>query len=127
VGEERLFVYGTLRPAALSQAPAHIERAVKTRTSLIGSGHVTGALYWISTYPGLVAGADRIAGDVLALDAALLTELDLYEGDEYARERMRVMLDEGGEIEAWIYVFRSAERVGRRIESGDFLTEAALT
>lgn len=126
MSDELLFVYGTLRPAALAQAPAHIASAVKAKAQAIGAGSVSGALHWIAWCPGLVESKDgRVSGDVYALDTTLLATLDAYEGDEYERRRIRVTLSDGGELETWAYVYLNANKLGRRIESGDFVSEMA--
>jgi gamma-glutamylaminecyclotransferase len=126
VGEERLFVYGTLRPAALSHAPTHIQAAMQTSARFVGAGSVAGALHMVSWYPGLIeAGDGRVIGDVYALDATLLNALDVYEGAEYARSLIKVSLDDGRDLEAWTYFYVDAPRLGARIESGDFLSETA--
>lgn len=126
MSDELLFVYGTLRPAALSRAPAHVAKAVQARARVVGAGTVAGALHKVSWYPALIDAADsRVSGDVYALDTALLDTLDIYEGAEYARRRITVALDDGHDIEAWTYIYLDTAGLGERIQSGDFISEAA--
>lgn len=131
-GEEYLFVYGTLRRGAkhpmagvLGAASIHVGRAM-----------FQGRLYRVSWYPAAVASdmpEDRVTGDVFRIHPGraepMFRALDDYEGTTpeadgpayYRRERVKIALEAGGEIEAWIYLYnRPTERL-RRIESGDFL------
>lgn len=124
---ERLFVYGTLRPAALTRAPVEIAAAVRAGAAHEAAGHVRGALHQVSWYPALVEDANgRVRGDIYALGAKLLAELDAYEGDEYERRIVDVALDDGRVIRAWTYFFLDAAQLGARIESGDFLEDLIL-
>lgn len=109
-----LFVYGTLQDARLR---AQVLRGAPTR--VVGRGSVSGALYDLGEYPGLVAAGDgRVVGLVIELpDDAALALLDVYEGvgeGLYARTRTTVQLDSGGAIELWMYVYlRSVEGLHR--------------
>lgn len=127
-----LFVYGTLRRDA-GHAMAKLLAASSTH---VGLGWFQGRIYRVSWYPCAIpsdAAADRVVGDVFALQpeasAEILETLDEYEGTKteggrppyYRRERRRVTLEDGRKIEAWIYLFnRPTDRL-ERIESGDFL------
>lgn len=102
------FVYGTLqrgqcRENCWPRAPLRVLRA-----------EVQGALYHLVSYPALVPGYDRVAGElweINATDEALTCEaLDVVEGfaneddDLYRRERITCLTDEGIR-EAWTYLY----------------------
>ena len=135
---QALFVYGTLRadaPNAL-RTPAEITRRFKS-ARLIGRGTVSGSLYWASWYPGLLEtrGPNRVVGDVFEFedDPTFFAKLDAYEDAsvelsrkrEYQRKRKLVTLRGGRKLYAWTYVYNHPDKLGERIESGDFLREAA--
>jgi gamma-glutamylcyclotransferase (GGCT)/AIG2-like uncharacterized protein YtfP len=111
---ECLFVYGTLLPG---QAPAEIAGAVR-RLRLVGEGAIRARRYDLGSYPGvklMPESEEQVRGAVFELpqEAAVLAELDAYEGFDpgdpesslFTRERARVTLDGGGEWEAWVYVY----------------------
>jgi gamma-glutamylcyclotransferase (GGCT)/AIG2-like uncharacterized protein YtfP len=111
-----LFAYGTLRDAGLR---ARVLRGAPSRE--IGGGSIAGALYDVGEYPGLVAGDDRVAGIVVELaDDASLARLDEYEdvaAGLYVRRRTTVRRDEGGDLEAWVYLYNRGVAGRRRIDA----------
>lgn len=129
---EYLFVYGTLR----RDTEHPMAGVLAAASTYVGRGAYQGRLFRVSWYPGAIPSdfpQDRVIGDVFRIRdgraAELFGMLDTYEGTTpeaeeapyYRRERVRVRMGGGGEIEAWIYLFnRSTEAMGR-IESGDFL------
>ena len=124
-----LFVYGTLRPAVELARIRHLVERLK----LVGSGRMPGRLVYLGSYPGAVvdpAAAGFIAGEVMELgDAALLAEIDAYEGfdparpedGEYTRALRTVELDGTGPVECWIYELRAVPAHAEPIECGDFI------
>lgn len=79
---DRLAVYGTLRPGGRAYAAF----GLATRTRHLGPCHIPGRIVDLGGYPGLLPGGGRVAGDLLELvDAALVGELDAYEGPDYRR------------------------------------------
>ena len=77
---------------------------------------VSGCLYDLGEYPGaILGGSGAVFGEVVAFRhlEAILSALDLEEGDEYKR----VPIDA---LQAWIYVLKSVPSGRRRIESGDW-------
>ncbi len=125
-----LFVYGTLRGGAGTEWSRFL--AVSSR--LVGSGRSRGALFHLDGYPGMtVRGGDDtwVSGEVYLLHdpASALPMLDEYEGcgpsdplpHEFERQIVTVLLDAGGAVQAWAYIY-SLETEGKpRIPSGDFL------
>lgn len=135
---QTFFIYGTLRADApnAKRTPPEIARAFR-KARRIGTGSVSGELYWASWYPGLVdtRGPGRVIGEVYEFDddPDFIAKLDAYEDAspnpttkrEYRRKRKLVTLRNGRRLYAWTYVYNNPKKLGRRIESGDFLREAA--
>ena len=100
---DRLAVYGTLVPDGVN---AHVLEGVTgqwTRGTVAGIRHDDG---WHG-YPGVVLdAASRVAVHVLhAPDLAEhLPRLDAFEGTGYRRVVAPVVLEDGREVDAWIYV-----------------------
>lgn len=119
-----LFVYGTLR-----RALRRPEARLLSGAEWLGEGSVAGRLLDLGAYPGLVRGGGRVRGEVywLARPTLMLQRLDAYEGcgrrgptpDEYRRAIVRVRLDRGGSLSAWVYVYNRVAP-GRRLVSGDY-------
>lgn len=93
-----VFVYGTLLPGE----PAHGLLAGARR---LGPGRTLPAwrLYALEDYPGMVAGGrTAVAGEVWAVDAAMLRRLDEYEGYPTYYRRETIPLASGREALAYI-------------------------
>jgi gamma-glutamylcyclotransferase (GGCT)/AIG2-like uncharacterized protein YtfP len=110
--EERIFLYGTLRPG---HAPREIADAVG-RLRRIGAGTVRGRLYDLGAYPGLVLddSASEVRGEVFAVpDAETLARMDAYEGyypgdaaaSLFLRVKTVVALENGPTEACWVYVY----------------------
>ena len=117
-----LFVYGTLRRAALERA----HELLAGRATLIGMGCFQGRLYDLGRYPGAVASTnrtDRVYGEIYRLrqSAAVFERLDRYEGEYFARRWMRVRHGTGDKIFSWVYLYRGRVKDAQRIRSGDYL------
>jgi gamma-glutamylcyclotransferase (GGCT)/AIG2-like uncharacterized protein YtfP len=113
---ELVFVYGTLRRGGSN----HFRMA---GADFVAQGAVRGRLYGIAWYPGLVLDREggEVIGDVMAVDAGMMAELDAYEGGEYRRVRVEVGLPHGEIIEAWIWEWGGEVDESRRIAGGDWL------
>lgn len=124
---DHLFVYGTLR--AESEHP--MARRLLSGAKLIGKGSASGILYDLGNYPGATfASTDKsgVIGDVFVLpeDAALLAELDAYEGtakedEDYRRVTIEVRIESGRRIPCWTYQLSNVPPRARVIPSGDFM------
>lgn len=125
--EQHLFVYGSLLSGAGHRMGARLAREGR----LVGPGIVKGRLFDLGAYPALVeTGPDDgdVHGEVYALGdpEASFRWLDAYEGIvpgreaqcEYARVQRLVRLGNGGELTAWVYVYRAPVSGRRLIESG---------
>jgi len=118
-----VFVYGTLRGGGSNHF--RMERA-----RFVGAARVRGRLYRIDWYPGLVfdSEGDWISGELYAVDAVLLAELDEFEGlavgeasgCEY--RRVQVMADSGsGAVPAWAWEWLGPVEEARRLAGGDWI------
>lgn len=106
---DRLFVYGSLQPGGPNeQVLAAIEGEWQ-------SGSVKGTLIekgWGAQigYPGLILDAQGsdVSGHVFSSPylASTLSDLDRFEGDQYARVVAPVTLQSGQQVDAFVYVLR---------------------
>jgi len=111
--ENRLFVYGTLRPG---HAPAEIADVVAAFKP-VGKGTIQGKLYDFGDYPGAVLDHEtsEVHGEVFDLpdDPDALARLDAYEefhprnpeGSLFRRVRTTVTLLNGSSETCWVYVY----------------------
>lgn len=122
---ELVFVYGTLRRGEAN----HFRMATAEFVSI---GQITGRLYQISWYPGLILdeAGDEIAGEVYSVDSEMLGNLDSFEGIsagdtqgcEYRRVATTVMAPDGGTFTAWVWEWLAAISESQRLHHGDWLT-----
>ncbi|MBC8125574.1 MAG: gamma-glutamylcyclotransferase [Gloeobacteraceae cyanobacterium ES-bin-144] len=119
---ELVFVYGTLR----RDASNHFRMA---GAEFISAGSIRGRMYGFGWYPGLVLddAGDDLVGEIYAVNAALLAELDRFEGlsageieSEYRRVRVDVLTDTGV-ISAWVWEWLGLVDESQRITGGDWL------
>lgn len=131
-----LFVYGTLLGAVGHPMAGLLAR----HADYVGPARVTGRLYDVGDYPGLVlAGAGDGAGQVLGelyrlrTPAATLRQLDTYEGCapsdpppcEFVRVVATASAAEGPPVPVWVYVYGRATTALPLIPSGDYLQHLA--
>ena len=121
-----LFVYGTLITAI-----AHpIGEKLRSSAKYIGKGRVSGVLYDLGEYPGLVVFdvlEGFVQGEIYTLDRCpdLWEELDAYEGindsdtPEYSREKVFVET-ENGRLTCWTYIYQGSVSNLTRIQDGDY-------
>ena len=128
---EYLFVYGSLRSSG--EVPARIAPIVN-RFRRLGAAQVNGLLYDFGQYCGAVlddSANHLIHGELVALPEGdeVLERLDRYEkidpsnisGGLFARKRATVVLADGSQEEAWIYVYNKPTDNARVIKCGDYL------
>ena len=91
-----VFVYGTLRRGDVRDI-THLQPA----PAFAGMGRVTGVLYDLGPYPGLLLGGDgRVTGEVYAISAELERQLDEIEEvwpqqtGEYSKREVSVQMDD---------------------------------
>jgi len=125
---EHLFVYGTLDPRI---APPAVRPAVE-RLARVGPARVRGRLLDLGAYPGLIL--DPAGGDVhgtlfrLPQDPQVLERLDSYEGFDlrepqslFARVEARALVEGGGKIDVWLYVYNQDPGPAPVIASGNYI------
>jgi gamma-glutamylcyclotransferase (GGCT)/AIG2-like uncharacterized protein YtfP len=110
-----LFAYGTLmRGYALHDVLAR-------GATFVGLGSVRGRLVDLGRYPGLVAGAGRVHGEIYRLDdPQLLPVLDREEGYNFERRRALVALAGGRRARAWLYRYRGPSERAKPIPDGNY-------
>lgn len=121
-----VFVYGTLRRGGSN----HFRLA---GAEFVAAGTVTGRIYRIDWYPGLVldTAGSEIRGEVYAVDSEQLSALDAFEGlsageiegSEYRRIQTSVMLQDSQTITAWVWEWLGNVDESLRIADGDWLRE----
>jgi gamma-glutamylcyclotransferase (GGCT)/AIG2-like uncharacterized protein YtfP len=121
-----LFVYGTLLPGA---GPAGL-RALTARFRPVGLATVRGRLYDLGAYPAAVLDdpAGTIIGHLLEVpdDPVTWRALDEYEGCDpqdpaaglYRRERCSAKLDDGRQVNCWVYAYNGRVDARQAIASG---------
>jgi len=128
--KEYLFVYGSLRSSG--EVPSQIAPIVN-RFRRLGAAQVNGLLYDFGQYCGAVlddSANNVIHGELVELPKGdeVLESLDRYEeiepsnigGGLFARKRATVVLADGSQEEAWIYVCNRAPGDARLIPGGDY-------
>jgi gamma-glutamylcyclotransferase (GGCT)/AIG2-like uncharacterized protein YtfP len=122
--QELVFVYGTLRRGGSN----HFRM---DGAEFVSNGRIVGKLYRIDWYPGLVLdeSGDDIFGEVYAVDAEMLGNLDSFEnvaaddleGSEYRRVPASVILPNGESLTAWIWEWLGATDEANRLPGGDWI------
>lgn len=118
-----VFVYGTLRPALATGEP----RLLIEPLLEAGSATIRGLLYDLGDYPGLVAGAGIVHGDLLAIaNHGQLAALDGYEECApplplFRRERAAAQLPDGTSLAVWVYRYCLPVGRAKPIPSGDYV------
>ncbi len=126
---EYLFVYGTLRKAQDGNVHPDLIQAV-----FLSDAHVSGKLFLIAHYPGIVLGDFghhySVRGEIYRLldPAPILQKLDDYEEcsphfpspHEYQRTSCIATLPDGSTIRTWIYTFQHSTEHLTQLNHGDF-------
>ena len=117
-----VFVYGTLRPTLATGEPRLLIETLRDD----GPATVEGQLFELGDYPGLVAGAGTVHGDLLAFDTAeQLTALDAYEecgppSPLFKREQATARRPDGSRVSVWFYRYCRAVAAAKPIPEGDY-------
>jgi gamma-glutamylcyclotransferase (GGCT)/AIG2-like uncharacterized protein YtfP len=133
MGNDYLFVYGTLRRDSRSE----MHQFLADHADFLDEGVFAGRLYMVNQYPGAVPSdqaAENVRGEVYRLSdpSIVFPRLDTYEEcgsgftapAEYVRQLGTVSLRSGRKVEAWIYIYNRATEGLCRIETGDFLNRS---
>ena len=119
-----LFVYGTLKRRGGRRRHDLLRGA-----RFVAPASMAGELYDLGEYPGVVRNSStrrRVFGELYELPEAVasntLRALDVYEGDEFARERVYITTARGKRRKAWVYVLRERPRAeyARPVASGRY-------
>lgn len=124
-----VFFYGTLMTAF--NRPWR--REVEDQLVFKGYGSIAAALFDLGAYPAAVPDCGgRVRGELYEMTRAddVLRTLDEFEGYSpaspesslYARLITPVTLDDGEELQAWVYFYSAPLDHAERIESGDYLS-----
>jgi gamma-glutamylcyclotransferase (GGCT)/AIG2-like uncharacterized protein YtfP len=98
-----------------------LHRALAAGATFVDEGQVRGHLLSLGRYPGLVAGAGQVRGEVYRVDdPELLPVLDREEGYNFERRRTPVTLAAGRRARAWVYWYRGPQQHAVSIPDGDF-------
>jgi gamma-glutamylcyclotransferase (GGCT)/AIG2-like uncharacterized protein YtfP len=99
----------------------------------LASGTITGRMYRIDWYPGLVLdpAGDELHGEVYSVGPELLSALDVFEGlsageiegSEYRRVQTTVMQQDSRTTTAWVWEWLGMVDESQRISDGDWLKE----
>jgi gamma-glutamylcyclotransferase (GGCT)/AIG2-like uncharacterized protein YtfP len=85
------------------------------------TGRVRGQLLDLGAYPGLVAGAGVVQGEVYQLETAeLLPVLDREEGYNFERVRVFATLASGRRARVWLYRYRGPRGHAAALADGDY-------
>lgn len=130
MGEDYIFVYGTLLKACASP----LSELFSSQTEYVADADLQGRLYDVGRYPAAIESEDmreRVVGEVYRLKPAsdLLSALDEYEGcapdfpqpHQYHRKKLAVSCLNGVQLSVWVYVYNHSVNGLRRIESGDYV------
>lgn len=122
-----LFVYGTL----MSTFDTMYSRLLQNRSHYIGSAHVTGFLFDLGSYPGIIFDPETtslVCGELydLSPNQSILQELDRYEGispkeeyNQYKRILIPVTYTKNT-VPSWVYVLTQKPIQPIIIASGDY-------
>lgn len=124
----RVFVYGTLRQGFTNRGRDILDHHAEP----IGPGETAGRLYDLGDFPALVEDGETapVRGEVYELTAdpeRALERLDRYEGAHganplpYERRARTVHLDEGRDVQAWVYVWTDDTGSAPQVPSGDWI------
>ena len=119
-----VFVYGTLRRGGTN----HFRM---DEAEFVAHGTITGRMYRIDWYPGLVldGAGDEIHGEVYSATPDQLSALDIFEGlsageiegSEYRRVQTTVVQQDSQTLSAWVWEWLGIVDESQRITDGDWL------
>ena len=87
----------------------------------VGPATVRGRLLSLGSYPGLVAGAGRVKGELFRIEGdELLPAVDREEGYNFERRLTPVTRADGRRTRAWLYWYRGPRAGALPIPEGDW-------
>nr|WP_262918333.1 gamma-glutamylcyclotransferase family protein [Mucilaginibacter straminoryzae] len=121
-----MFVYGTL----LKDFKHQVLDTIKHCLELVEEVSIKGTLFDLGSYPGFVQeGEGEVKGELYRINdpQKVFEVLDEYEGlnedqPEYVRKEIAVTLNDGSELQSWIYEFQPGDgQQYKIIENGDYI------
>lgn len=107
---EYVFTYGMFRDVG--------KNIIGRDAKYCGKASVRGKIYKVNEfYPGFVPGDGIVWGDVYLVNPDNLSEMDIWEGDEYTRTKITTTND----IECWIYQYQLDVSNFEQIKCGDWI------
>jgi gamma-glutamylcyclotransferase (GGCT)/AIG2-like uncharacterized protein YtfP len=105
-----LFVYGVFRDSA---------KNLLGDNTYCGRSYVIGTIYKVNEfYPGFVSNnKNKTWGDIYLIDPITFKDLDIFEGDEYIRRKIKTSND----LECWIYEYKYDISNFKEIKGGDWM------
>lgn len=127
-----IFTYGSLKSDAICAIGSEERAVLRERAQYIAKGTIAGLLFDVGPYPGAILEGRRTArvhGEIWQLPCVrgeLMAMLDRYEGcaasspipHTYARRKVRILLNDGRRVVAWMYLWNGAVSQDKRIRSG---------
>lgn len=119
-----LFIYGTL----MENSHISLAQQLRLKSHSLGRATVTGFLYDLGDYPGLVedhSKSHQVHGQLIEVhDISIIPHLDEYEGapELYERKLMPCTLDDHI-VDAWVYVYQQEVKDHQLIQSGDYYAQ----
>jgi gamma-glutamylcyclotransferase (GGCT)/AIG2-like uncharacterized protein YtfP len=96
-------------------------RFLGTAARFLADGRVRGQLLDLRHYPGLVAGAGTVRGELYRLEAPeLLAAIDREEGYNFERRLTVVARADGRRTRAWTYWYRGPRERTLPLPTGDW-------
>jgi gamma-glutamylcyclotransferase (GGCT)/AIG2-like uncharacterized protein YtfP len=128
-----VFFYGTLMTGFRRPGRTRIDLALAP----VGHGWIGAVLFDLGIYPAAIPNTDnRVRGEVHRMldPGAVLGTLDEIEGYRpdmpdaslYVRHETPVTLDDGRNMNAWVYFYNAPLGGAQQIESGDYLAHLGV-
>ena len=104
--QNHIFVYGTLRRTYTNKYARFLHASATYKGKARMSGRKVKAGRYFGLTPPL-AENDWVEGEVFEIHtpAAILQELDTYEGPSYRREIRPATLQTGEQLDCWVYLY----------------------
>ena len=125
-----IFFYGTL----MRGFPLRKRSGIDAWIRFAGCGEVTGALFDLGPYPGLLDADGHVRGEAYEIVACvpLLERADAVErferanpaASEYVRRAVGCRLDDGRTVDAWVYFYNRSVAAAERVAGGDYRRHA---
>ena len=116
---ELLFVYGTLKKGFYNHF--YLEKSKylgRAKTLNKYALYLKGFIPFVTKSPKVC----QIKGELYLVDDKTLSEVDLLEGhpDEYFREKVPIVKEDGEVVEAWMYFYPQTKEPGILISTGEY-------